>query len=158
MTQMLSTPWDFDSSFGRAIQATMEDFAFEEPSPIPGDYELAPDRISVIIDILDPEIGGVIISMSPAVARDLCLAISGLAPTQSVDDAAIRDAIGELTNVFSGKLIGELLDGHRQFKLSLPRTGDAPTLEGEGIVRFSVGLSMGVIDAFIFGPASLDCL
>lgn len=158
MAQMLSTPWDFDSPFGRAIQATMEDFAFEEPFPIPGDYELAPDSISVIIDILDPEIGGVIISMSPIVARDLCLAISGLAPTQSVDNVAIRDAIGELTNVFCGKLVGELLDSHQPFKLSLPRSGDSPALTVEGVVRFSVGLSMGAIDAFIFGPASLDCL
>ena len=158
ITQMTSTPWTIDSPFGIAIQATLEDFAFEEPFPIVSEAEFSSAQISVVIDIVEPPIGSVMLSMDSSTARGLFLSISGIAEDQTIDEESIRDAIGELANVFTGKLMWEVCGRNRPFKLSLPLAEFSPIDKPDKMVRFSIGLSVGIIDAFIVGAVALDCV
>ncbi len=150
--------WTLESAFGIALQATLEDYAFEEPLPLQTTEELATEQISVTIQIIEPPMGGLILSVEPSTARRLFLSISGIAGDQPIGEDSVRDAIGELANVFAGNLVREVIGTDLPFRLSLPQPGIIVAGSRQEMARFSIGLSMGEIDAFVFGALRLNCV
>jgi len=159
LTKVSAQPWKSDSPIAEALRATFEDLAFEEPYPAE-ETAISTDRsIFIKVDVLDPPIGGTILALNLEVAWELYAAMSGALPDKTPEDEVVLDAMSELTNIFTGKVLKLVLPIGQQFKLSLPETIEpGGNLQVEKCVRFSVGLSMGTLDAFIIGAVMIDYL
>ena len=119
-------------SLVRAVFATMENMAFEEPEILPGPVEIAGETISFSLQVVSPYLLLTRVEIPKKLAAKLTKTIYR-DDEKEMTDALLADSVGEFLNTIIGTMMGDLTLGERIFEMGLPQkiTGEKETLPGD---------------------------
>ena len=113
----------------KAVLATMENIAFEEPEVLSGPVDIAGETVSFSLQVVSPYLLLARVEISKKLAVKLAKTIYR-DDEKEITDALQDDTVGELLNTIIGTMMGDLTLGERIFEMGLPEklTGEKEVL------------------------------
>jgi len=140
----------------KAVLATMENIAFEEPEVLPGPADFAGETISFSLQVVSPYLLLTRIEISKKLAAKLTRTIYR-DDEKIITDGLLDDTVGELLNTIIGTMMGDLTLGERIFEMGLPQKTDGRKETPAGIVRrIFFRIEGDVFYVEIFGDAFVE--
>ncbi|KPK00554.1 MAG: hypothetical protein AMJ60_00815 [Desulfobacterales bacterium SG8_35] len=121
-----------EKSLVKAVFATMENMAFEEPEILPGPLEIKGETISFSLQVVSPYLLLTRVEIPKKLAAKLTKTIYRDDEKEITDDL-LADSVGEFLNTIIGTMMGDLTLGERIFEMGLPQkiTGKQKTPPGD---------------------------
>jgi len=115
----------------KAVLATMENIAFEEPEVLPDPVNISGETVSFSLQVVSPYLLLTRIEIPKKLAVKLTKTIYRDAEKE-ITDALLDDTVGEFLNTIIGTMMGDLTLGERIFEMGLPQkiTGEKETPSG----------------------------
>lgn len=115
----------------KAVLATMENIAFEEPEVLPDPVNISGETVSFSLQVVSPYLLLTRIEIPKKLAVKLTRTIYRDAEKE-ITDALLDDTVGEFLNTIIGTMMGDLTLGERIFEMGLPQkiTGEKETPSG----------------------------
>jgi hypothetical protein len=115
----------------KAVLATMENIAFEEPEVLPGPVDIKGETVSFSLQVVSPYLLLARIEIPQKLAVKLVKTIYR-DDEKEITDALLDDTVGEMLNTIIGTMMGDLTLGERIFEMGLPKkiTGEQDTSSG----------------------------
>lgn len=104
----------------KAVMATMENIAFEEPEVLPGPVDIEGETVSFSLQVVSPYLLLTKIEIPKRLAAELTRTIYRDDEKKITDDL-LDDTVGELLNTIIGTMMGDLTLGERIFEMGLPQ-------------------------------------
>ncbi len=124
-------------SLVRAVLATMENIAFEEPEVLPGPINITGETVSFSLQVVSPYLLLARIEIPNELAARLTRTIYRDAEKE-ITGVLLDDTVGELLNTIIGTMMGDLTLGERIFEMGLPQkiTGEKDVPSGNARRNF----------------------
>ena len=123
-------------SLVRAVSATFENIAFEEPEVLPAPVIIEGETISFSLQVVSPYL----LTAAIEVPKKLAAKLAGTIyqnEEQEISDVILDDAVGELLNTIIGTMMGDVTLGERIFEMGLPRKITSEESSPLGNIRIS---------------------
>ncbi len=107
-------------SLVKAVLATMENVAFEEPEVLPGPVNINGETVSFSLQVVSPYLLLTRVEIPKKLAMKLTRTIYR-DNEKEITDILLDDTVGEFLNTIIGTMMGDLTLGERIFEMGLPQ-------------------------------------
>lgn len=121
-------------SLVKAVLATIENIAFEEPEVLPGPVDISGEKVSFALQVVSPYLLLTRLAMPKKLAMHLTKTIYRDDEKQ-ITDTLLDDTVGEFLNTIIGTMMGDLTLGERIFEMGLPQKITEKDVRPHGNVR-----------------------
>jgi hypothetical protein len=104
----------------KAVLATMENIAFEEPEVLPGPVDIEGETVSFSLQVVSPYLLLTTVDIPKKLAAKLARTIYR-DDEKEITDGLLDDTVGEFLNTIIGTMMGDLTLGERIFEMGLPQ-------------------------------------